>query len=546
MKFKFATLLTAATVFYSYQSVAQSQQSPDVWSVVEQKLQNAVPLNENTTFKSQAAWFELHRELFMYGPMSRADALLKKLDTQSNYAKFSLNHEASWIAENNSPDAAIVFLSKIGLDKPSSITAYESYVDGWVNRKQPEKALALLSKNADARNFYLATVLESWHSEPDKTAAIYNENYADKIVVPYTQLKMLLIIAKQYHAKGDTAKALVYADSALKMFDTAIAQQPSAEAYRYQEYLDLMEIYYATGNKEKAMALSARLRKATGNKGSYFQYSLSGLLSFYKKNELTQNYQETLSTYVTQVDKIFNFAPSPRIEMELIDLLSKLDDVALKNLFQHKQNAVAEKHIATLSAEAQTLTFAEWEDATNEMGEVLKEIGHPEAAQKLAVSAEAIYLSQAKAWPDEDMSRSFQRLAELYGYGNDTVNAKRVLHQHVPSLEEEAMIDHYMNAKQWSQARELMINADRVDNKNLMLLRQICAENTPECQEHITFTLKKLTTQASITRQDDTGNQQLYQIGNIFHRLGIIPGAEQQALIQALYNKAAEPKKAMP
>ncbi|MEX8989117.1 hypothetical protein AB8G35_09905, partial [Salmonella enterica] len=172
--------------------------------------------------------------------------------------------------------------------------------------------------------------------------------------------------------------------------------------------------------------------------------------------------------------------------------------------------------------------------------------GHPEAAQKLAVSAEAIYLSQAKAWPDEDMSRSFQRLAELYGYGNDTVNAKRVLHQHVPSLEEEAMIDHYMNAKQWSQARELMINADRVDNKNLMLLRQICSENTPECQEHITFTLKKLTTQASITRQDDTGNQQLYQIGNIFHRLGIIPGAEQQALIQALYNKAAETKKATP
>lgn len=44
MKFKFTTLLTAATVFYSYQSVAQSQQSPDVWSVVEQKLQNAVPL----------------------------------------------------------------------------------------------------------------------------------------------------------------------------------------------------------------------------------------------------------------------------------------------------------------------------------------------------------------------------------------------------------------------------------------------------------------------------------------------------------------------
>ncbi len=86
-------------------------------------------------------------------PDEPCGCITEKLDTQSNYAKFSLNHEASWIAENNSPDAAMVFLSKIGLDKPSSITAYESYVDGWVNRKQPEKALALLSKNADARIF---------------------------------------------------------------------------------------------------------------------------------------------------------------------------------------------------------------------------------------------------------------------------------------------------------------------------------------------------------------------------------------------------------
>lgn len=573
MNFKIATLLTAATIFYSYPCVAKNQQSPDVWSVVEKKLQNAKPLNENTTFKSQAAWFELHRELFMYGPMSRADALLKKLETQSNDAKFSLNHEATWIAENDSPDAAIMFLSKIGLDKPSSITAYESYVNGWVNRKQPDKALQLLGKNADARNFYLPAVLASYYSNPDKSAAIYNQNYANKIVVPHTQLKMLIIIAKQYHAKGDTAKALVYADSALKMFDIAIAQQPSTESYRYQEYLDLIELYYTTGNREKAMALSARLRKATGNKGSYFQYSLPGLLSFYKKNGLMQNYQETLSIYVAQVDKIFNFAPAPRIEMELIDLLSKLDDVALmnkhinllmsapeytcyddrycyeykikslNNLYQHQQNSVAEKHIATLSAEAQKLTFAQWEDATNEMGEVLKEIGHPEAAQKLAISAEAIYLRQAKALPDEDMTRSFQRLAELYGYGNDTLNAKRVLQQHTPSFREEAMIEHYMNAKQWSQARELIIKAERVDNKNITLLRHLCAENTPECQAHITFTLKKLTTQASITHQDDTGNQQLYQIGNIFHRLNITPGTEQQALIQALYNKAAEAKK---
>lgn len=107
------------------------------------------------------------------------------------------------------------------------------------------------------------------------------------------------------------------------------------------------------------------------------------------------------------------------------------------------------------------------------------------------------------------------------------------------------MIDYYMNVKQWSQVRELMINVDRVDNKNLMLLCQICFENMFECQEYIIFMLKKLIMQVLIICQDDIGNQQFYQIGNIFYRLGIILGVEQQVLIQVLYNKVVEIKKVM-
>ncbi len=34
----------------------------------------------------------------------------------------------------------------------------------------------------------------------------------------------------------------------------------------------------------------------------------------------------------------------------------------------------------------------------------------------------------------KNMSRSFQRLAELYGYGNDTVNAEAGTPARVPSL----------------------------------------------------------------------------------------------------------------
>ncbi len=45
---------------------------------------------------------------------------------------------------------------------------------------------------------------------------------------------MLLIIAEAVPCQGRHRKRRwFYADSALKMFDTAIAQQPSAEAYRY-------------------------------------------------------------------------------------------------------------------------------------------------------------------------------------------------------------------------------------------------------------------------------------------------------------------------
>lgn len=142
-----------------------------------------------------------------------------------------------------------------------------------------------------------------------------------------------------------------------------------------------MEIYYVMGNKEKVMVLFVRLCKVIGNKGSYFQYLLLGLFFFYKKNELIQNYQEMFLIYVMQVDKIFNFVFLLCIEMELIDLLSKFDDVVLmnkcidllmsvleyicyddrycyeykikvlKNFFQYKQNVVVEKYIVIFFVE---------------------------------------------------------------------------------------------------------------------------------------------------------------------------------------------------
>lgn len=569
-KLSHLSLLTLATLFYSTQGMAQSQQQPDVYSVVERKLEKAVPLSDNSTFSSQDPWFELQREMFMYGPMERADALLRNLDTQSKEAKFALNFSASWLAENDSPEAGLAFLSKIGLKQPSSMTSYESYINAWVKNKQPEPALALLSKsNATIKAYYFPVVLTAYQSDPNQAAALYEKNYGAEAVSLPSQLKMLVIIAKSYQAKNDIPNATVYADKALAMLDAIIAKRENAEVTYYEQYIDLLNLYAFAGNKDKAIALSERLTKATGDSGSYYEQSLPGLLAFYKNNGLRLFYSVALSERIAQIDKAFAFEPKPLEELNLIRLLHSVGEKdlleqrveklmtapeyacydnnycyeykiqALQYLYERKQDALADKFLNTLIAESQGQSFDQWERATKEIAKGLMEMGRSPEGQKLAANAEAIYLAEAKNNPGRRMARPYQTLAEFYSYANDTVNARRVLHEHVPDFESYTMIDFYMRAKEWDKARELMVQEDRIDSLNLTLLQNLCVTSTPVCIQHLTFTLNKLTTQVPITFKDASGNEQLYQVGKIFHSLDIKPTAEQQQIIQTLYENAA-------
>ncbi|WP_434663126.1 tetratricopeptide repeat protein [Klebsiella sp. MISC125] len=563
------SLLTLATLFSTH-VMAQSQQQPDVYSVVERKLEKAVPLSDNSTFSSQGPWFELQREMFMYGPMERADALLKRLDTQSKEAKFALNFSASWLAENDSPEAGLAFLSKIGLKQPSSMTSYESYINAWVKNKQPEPALALLSKsNATIKAYYFPVVLTAYQSDPDQAAALYEKNYGAEAVSLPSQLKMLVIIAKSYQAKNDIPNATVYADKALAMLDAIIAKRENAEVAYYEQYIDLLNLYAFAGNKDKAIALSERLTKATGDSGSYYEHSLPGLLAFYKNNGLRLFYSVALSERIAQIDKAFAFEPKPLEELNLIRLLHSIGEKdlleqrveklmtapeyacydnnycyeykmqALQYLYERKQDALADKFLNTLIAESQGQSFDQWERATKEIAKGLMEMWRSPEGQKLAANAEAIYLAEAKNNPGRRMARPYQTLAEFYSYANDTVNARRVLHEHVPDFESYTVIDFYMRAKEWDKARELMVQEDRIDSLNLTLLQNLCVTSTPVCIQHLTFTLNKLTTQVPITFKDASGNEQLYQVGKIFHSLDIKPTAEQQQIIQTLYENAA-------
>ena len=91
MKAKSTLLLMILSVFYSHQVLSSEPTQPDVYSVVEQKLNSALPLEENTTFRSQAEWFNLQYELLVSGYPERAYNLLSKLETESKNAKEGAN-----------------------------------------------------------------------------------------------------------------------------------------------------------------------------------------------------------------------------------------------------------------------------------------------------------------------------------------------------------------------------------------------------------------------------------------------------------------------
>ncbi len=271
---------------------------------------------------------------------------------------------------------------------------------------------------------------------------------------------------------------------------------------------------------------------------------------------------------MTQIDKAFAFDPKPADELSLIRLLHSIDEKdllqqrvkklttapeyacysnyycyetkvqALQPLYESNQDALASENLNILIAESQGQDFVEWEIATKRIAKGLMELGRFKEGQKLAMNAEDIYLDEVKNNPGRRMDDPYQQLAEFYSYANDTENARRVLHEHVPDLESSTMIAFYIQAKEWNKARDLIVLEDRVDSMNLTLLQNLCMTNTPACVQHITFTLKKLTTQVPLTFRDDSGNEQFYQIGKIFHLLKIKPTAEQQQLIQMLYDNA--------
>ncbi len=116
--------------------------------------------------------------------------------------------------------------------------------------------MQLLSLDENALNYYLPTVLVAYQIVPDKAISIYNSVYGDNVVIPYQQVTMLLTVAEGYQTKGDIKNAIHYADKALNMFDKAIAVDSSRESHYSDEYLKLMNIYAANGNKESGGFIS--------------------------------------------------------------------------------------------------------------------------------------------------------------------------------------------------------------------------------------------------------------------------------------------------
>ncbi|MBW8414300.1 tetratricopeptide repeat protein, partial [Escherichia coli] len=414
MKAKSTLLLMILSVFYSHQVLSSEPTQPDVYSVVEQKLNSALPLEENTTFRSQAEWFNLQYELLVSGYPERAYNLLSKLETESKNAKYHLDLTASRVAEEGAPETALTFLSKIGLNKPATLTSFESYINSWIKSKQPEKAMQLLSLDDNALHYYLPTVLVAYQSVPDKAISIYNTVYGDNVVIPYQQVTMLLTVAEGYQTKGDIKNTIHYADKALNMFDKAIAVDSSRESHYGDEYLKLMNIYAANGNKEKAVVLSQRLHKAITESQSNYLSTLEGILLFYRNNDMQQDYQNSLSNYIVFIDKIFAFSPSTRSELSLINLLNSLNEVelmkkrlvllmtapeyacydsqycyedkvsALKILYSHQDNELMDKYFTTLLKEISNQPLEDWDLIISNTGEKLRE-----GANKQVISSQA-------------------------------------------------------------------------------------------------------------------------------------------------------------
>ncbi|HGM5492057.1 TPA: hypothetical protein ACKP1B_003733 [Serratia fonticola] len=563
-----ALLLNA--ILHSGFSVAQEQPAPDVYSVIERQLEHSVPLATNTSADDLSPWFDLYNYILVHNSPQRAYELLKKLNFKTDSALESLSLSASWTVENYGIDKGTLILSQIGLDKPASLSSYENFVNYWIKAKQPEKALQFISLDESAKSHYLPTVLAAYKDTPEKSVAIYNDSFKDSDKEYFQQYNMLVTIAENFRDKGDKENTELYTDLSLAMLNKAIATGArQTRSSHYQHLLAPMNLYAFSGNKEKMLKTAQSVLKETGSKGYNYDSVLPDMLVFYKNNGLTNEYNTHLALNIAAIDKTFGFAPSFYEEEKLIRLLNELNESnlmgerldkfinateyacynnrycyaykvdTLKYLYARKQEALAGKYLNIIIEGSQEQSFSDWQAATTSIVEKLVSIGRLDEAKQLTIEAESIYLSTLKGLPPEDVERDYINLAEMYGNVGDAAAAQRVLNEQGVSFHNNIVIDIYIKNKQWSKARELAEKDKWLPIKNQALLKNVCTQNTPECMQYITLTLSKLAAQTSYVQVDTVGNLQLYQIGAIYHSLGIKPTAEQQQLIQQLYDKAS-------
>lgn len=570
LKTSILSILLLTTAFHTGFSVAQQQAPADIYSVVERKLERSTPLATNTNTDDQEPWFNLYNDILVFNSPQRAYDLLKKLNYRTESSLNSLSRWAAWTAKYYGADKGMLILSQIGLEKPNQVSSYESFVNDWVTAKQPEKALQLISLDKSAKSHYLPSVLAAYQDAPEKSVAIYQDHVKSNDKAYFQHYKMLIAIAENFRAKEDKANTALYTDQALVMLDKAIAAgSVQARSSYYQHLLTPMELYAFAGNTEQAVKMAASVLKATGNKGYEYDDAIPEILAFYKNNGLTKEYRAQLALHTTAMDKIFGFAPTSTEAGEFISMLSELGEVslmneridtfinaaeyacydshycyehkvkALKHLDENKQNALFEKYLNIIVAESQNELFPSWKNATKYIVATLVDIGHIDEAKRLTTEAEAIFRSTLKEFPPREVESDYIDLAEMYGTAGDATAAQRVLDEQNITSQEHIVIGSYIKNQQWSKARELVVKEKWLSTKNQQLLKNLCLKNTPECMQHINFTLNALLAQNSSETEDSIGNRQLYQIGAIYHSLKISPTAEQQQLIQQLYEKAA-------
>lgn len=551
----------------------QSESLPNVYSVVERKLEVTLPLDQNTEYENQRPYIELYGNILLYDDPVRAGNLLNKLDYKSKNASLYLDMLAASIANAGEPDKAMIFLSHMGLKHPSQKSSYKEYLDAWLKLKQVDKALHLLNQqeNASVKQMYLASVLEGYKEDPDKAVAIYIENYGDREIEPHSQSLMLLAIAKNYQYQRQHEKALSYAREAEGML--AKDKKINTSQAVIPQYIDLIKIYSTTAETQPHAIELADSSLILINQNEYaISFYLPDVITFYRNSGLTDKYKIILREQIEATDKKLSFSPDIITEARLIDFLyrsgekdlgqERIDKMfnsseytcydnkhcyeykinALKHLYDNQQEALANQYLSQLVDKSKDELFWAWLVVNKHIAEKLAEIGRHNEIKKLAADAEEVILSVQKNYPDEKFKNEYLKLVEMYSLAGDVENAEKVLVRNDPSSKDYYITGVYSHNNQWDKLKEIVLKNPILDSDNIGLLDNMCKTNNAECIQHITFTLSMLVDRMPFSPTDNSGNQQLYKIGSIFNNLKIKPTEQQQALIQTLYSQAATPK----